>query len=630
MKKLLRNNWLGFVAFGLALLIGLAYSPMFLANFNADDYSFLRYLVFNGRALMNGELWHEWFIGGIVNYSVFRPMGHVFWLLDYLAFGLDPLGYHVTSLLYHLLAAFIAFILIQAFTRNRITASISALIFAVMPVHVEAVSWLAANYDVWCAIYFFLGVTFFIFYRRQHALRFYLFTLGAFALALSSRETALTFPGILVVYDLLYARQNRLRLPRALIEYVPFAIVSAGRLFLFGHGYRGLELAPEGWLYYVDANLGRAFDPLAENLGDLRWVALGCVISLGLAFRFRAEIIFGLAWIPITLFTTTVGGVNDRSFYIPSLGLALILAIALASLVQNKIVFARLAGIIALIALVALYSLASFTRNQDYALASRSTQAILNQLINSHPTLPTNARLAFVGVPDATPQGAPIFGAGFWEAIHITYRDPSLRVIKLARFPIWLDDLDRTFFFLVDHRRVTERTDLLATLASRKQCANFSRIAFDWNFANDAQGWETWNELDDATNREGALVTRATGNDPFMGSPEFDVASLALGEIEITMRVRATQPTFEGQVYWLANDQPDFSPAFKQSFTGQADDVWHTYRVDLAQTGTLLLGNRITRLRFDPTNLPADIAVRSIRLIVHCTNDAKINCACPH
>jgi len=94
--------------------------------------------------------------------------------------------------------------------------------------------------------------------------------------------------------------------------------------------------------------------------------------------------------------------------------------------------------------------------------------------------------------------------------------------------------------------------------------------------------------------------------------------------------VRAAQPQFQGDVFWLTADQADFSPAFKQSFTGQADGAWHTYRVNLASSGTLLIGNRVTRLRFDPVATPAEIAIQSIRVYSHCESNDASRCVCAH
>ena len=142
------------------------------------------------------------------------------------------------------------------------------------------------------------------------------------------------------------------------------------------------------------------------------------------------------------------------------------------------------------------------------------------------------------------------------------------------------------------------------------------------------QDWETWNDLADFAARDELLVARAIGNDPILGSPTFDIPSMAIGTIKITMRVRATTPTLHGEVYWLATDQPDFFPGLNKSFAVQADGEFHTYAVDLAQTGALLIGDHITQLRFDPVDAPAEIALQKIEIATHCSSLDDQRCLC--
>lgn len=612
----------------LIVVIGVLYSPTLNAIFQADDFHFLDILYFNIQQFLNGQLWKEWFIGSVYDYAFFRPIGNLFWLLNYVAFGLEPFGYHISSILLHLIASFAVFVLSHLLTRNRMASGIGAIIFAVMPVHSEAVSWVSASYDLLSGMMFFVALIFYILYRQRGGFKFYLVALGAFVLGLSSKETALTLPVILFLYDLLYHSRDWTSAWRVLIGYIPFEIVLAIRFLLFGHGWGGLIFAPEGWLYYVDLNLLRVFDPLPQNVNSLRWLALGCALLLLMTYRLQAQVFFGLAWIPITLFPTTVGGVSDRSFYIPSFGVSLLLAIVITTLLARRTVLVRAVGLFGLVLIFVAYGAALFARNQASARASQVAQAILYQVQQLHHTLPADARMVFVGVPDFVPEGPMVFITGFPHAMHIIYQNPSLRVLQFSKFPIWLDDLDHTYFFLVDHRRVAERADLLAALEARKYCAGFSQVALTWDLGSNPQGWEPWNQLDGFENRDGALVTRSVGDNPVMASPVIDISALAIGDIDITMRVRAEQPTFEGKVYWMASEQQDFSPALKQSFIGQADGEFHTYHVDIAQTGMLLLDDRITRLRLDPVTMPAEIAIKSIQVNVHCKLAGTGRCTC--
>ncbi len=611
----------------LGSIISIVYAPVFGSYYNGDDFSFLRYFFFELGPMLEWQQLDKWLIGGIVNYSVFRPMAHAYWLLHYLAFGLEPLGYHVAAALFHLAASYAAFVLGHLLTRNRMTAAIGAVVFAVIPSHAEAVSWVASNYELIAAMYYFTSVAFYILYREKRSFRFYVVSFAMFVLAFSSREVGLTLPAVLILYDILYHPLDWAKLPRQLIGYVPFAVADVWRITYFGHGYRGLIFAEEGWGYYVDFNLLRVLEPFYDDLGTIRWVALGSALLLLVALRFRRPVLFCLAWIPIALVTTTVGGVNDRSFYTSSFALALLFGIVFTSFLENKRVWAKAIGLLILVALIGTYSVTLYSRNQVYLRASQVVQAILDRVKELHPTVPPGARLVFTRVPDSVPEGPPVFGAGLREAITILYRDSSLQVFKRDKFPVWVDNLDNTLFFQLDHRRVSERRDLIETLNARRRCSAYSRSALKWEGTGLAS-WEPWNDLEGFETREGALVTRSVGNDPVIASPEIDIPALAIGDIEITMRVRAGQPTFEGRVYWLATGQRDFYPGLEKSFVGQADGESHTYRVDVASSGMLLIGDRITRLRFDPAAGPAEIAIQSIQVNVHCVGSNAEQCIC--
>jgi hypothetical protein len=616
----------------IALLIvnGILYSPVLNAYFQADNFTFISFAQREIENLMQGRSWDAWFVGGVENYSVFRPIGRLFWLVNYLAFGLDAPGYHLVTLLFHFIASFAAFLLARQLTRDRATAALSALMFAAMPVHSEAVAWIAANYDVLSGMYYFIALIFYIRYMQKRAARFYWLAFGAWVFALASKETALTFPAILFLYDFFFQPRERARIVHAAMRYAPFGLLIAARLIFFGHGYRGLTFAPEGWQYYVDLNLVRVVDPIVFEWHDgTRWLALVGALILIVVLRARPVALFSLTWIPVTLIPTLVGGVSDRSFYIPSFGVALLLAILLATLFARRTALTRASAIAALAIVFSGYGMQLFSRNQTYARASEVARAILNRVQELHPTFPSDARLIFIGVPDIVPEGAPIFSIGLSNAVQMVYHQPALAIYRAHKFPVRFDELERTFFFEVDRRRVNERTDLREILRARQQCESFSPPVIVWDFAEGVHGWEAWNDLERFEIRDGALTTRALGADPNMASPEFDVPALALGDIEIEVRVRAAQSNVHARVFWLATDQTDFQPGLSASFAARADGEFAIYRVNLAQTGNLFVGDHITRLRFDPADVPGEIAIKTIRMFAHCSTDARDRCACP-
>jgi hypothetical protein len=234
--------------------------------------------------------------------------------------------------------------------------------------------------------------------------------------------------------------------------------------------------------------------------------------------------------------------------------------------------------------------------------------------------LPPDARLVFSGLPiAANPHGVAAFGWEIEKAMQLAFDSRKLQAYNLGKFPLWEDRLDQTYFFVYTRRQVTERTDLERALQERNRCANVSTPAITWEFSRDAQGWEAWNDLSQFEYRDGMLAMRATGNDPYLASPEIGIDTMAIGQIEITMRVRSEQAGLHGSIYWRATDQSDFSPDLQAPFPLQSDGEFHSYRVDIAKTEKLLMGDQITRLRLDPSDAPADIAIKSIVVYTHCT-----------
>ncbi len=286
----------------------------------------------------------------------------------------------------------------------------------------------------------------------------------------------------------------------------------------------------------------------------------------------------------------------------------------------------KAAASVALVLLIAINATALFSRNQAYNQAGQVAAAIPEQVKALHPTVPPDARLIFVGVPDQVPEGPLVYLTGFHRSMQLAYQR-TLQILKLDKFPIWLDELDRIYLFQVDHRRVIERTDLSQALVERKNCLSFSRTTISWDFA-DAQGWEPWNQLEGFETREGQLLTRSEGNDPFMGSPPVDIPSIMIGDVQITMSVRASQPTAKGELYWLVSGQRDFSPGLQESFAVQADGQLHTYAVNLIKSNKLAIGDRIVQFRLDPVDAPAQIAIQSIRVSTQCDSLEGEHCKC--
>lgn len=111
----------------LAIVIGFLYSPIFNANFQGDDFGIVKYMYFNFQSFLTVDGMRVWLasLPYLPFLPYFRPVLQLFYIVDYTAWGLSPLGYHITSLTLHLLTSFLVFVLAWQLTRERLAAAIS-------------------------------------------------------------------------------------------------------------------------------------------------------------------------------------------------------------------------------------------------------------------------------------------------------------------------------------------------------------------------------------------------------------------------------------------------------------------------------------------------------------------------
>jgi tetratricopeptide (TPR) repeat protein len=161
-------------------------------------------------------------------------MGHympVTWItygLDYLLWGLDPFGYHLTNLALHAANTTLVYVVALSLFRAawgpgsanggdglRLGAALTALLFGVHPLRVESVAWITDRLDLVCGLFYLLAI---LMYLRSVAAeatdvgrsrRCYWAAVGMFVLALLSKSMAVTLPVVLVILDAYPLRRLR-------------------------------------------------------------------------------------------------------------------------------------------------------------------------------------------------------------------------------------------------------------------------------------------------------------------------------------------------------------------------------------------------------------------------------------
>ncbi|MFZ0890516.1 MAG: hypothetical protein WA005_18905 [Candidatus Binataceae bacterium] len=175
-----------------------------------------------------------WFTNlGYVTRSRYRPLLLVWFWLNYHIFGLSPAGWHATAVAVHLVAVWMVFKVALRLTEDRQASLLAALLFALTPVHAQAVVWITALGVVFSTA---LGLAaFYLFTRRAEAWwRNWSAALALCAGSLLSHDSALVFPGLVSLYSFLYETDGPraapgpmsvwARIRGALLSGAPFAI----------------------------------------------------------------------------------------------------------------------------------------------------------------------------------------------------------------------------------------------------------------------------------------------------------------------------------------------------------------------------------------------------------------------
>lgn len=286
-----------------------------------------------------------------------HPVTWLSHMIDWQVYGPKPAGHHVTSLLIHLASVLVLFLALERMTGAAGRSAFVAALFAVHPLHVESVAWLAERKDVLCALFWFLAIG--AYARRNEQPRLAPPAVVAFAvLALSSKPMAVTLPLTLLLLDFWPLGSGRSRTALVAIRektsLFALSATSAGLTVMAQHAGRTISTLAERPL---DQRLGNAAVAyvayLVKTVWPMRlaafyphpgatiptWKILGAValitVASALALRLRRTrpyLLFGWLWYLVTLLPVIglvqIGaqGMADRYTYIPLVGIFVVIS----------------------------------------------------------------------------------------------------------------------------------------------------------------------------------------------------------------------------------------------------------------------------------------------------------------
>ena len=136
-----------------------------------------------------------------VEASNWHPVTWLSHMLDVQLYGMNPRGHHLTSVFIHAVSALLLFLLLFRLTGSPWQSSFVAALFALHPLHVESVAWVAERKDVLSAFFCFLTLLLYSEYVAKRKSPLYILSLSSFVLGLMAKPMLVTLPVIMLLMD---------------------------------------------------------------------------------------------------------------------------------------------------------------------------------------------------------------------------------------------------------------------------------------------------------------------------------------------------------------------------------------------------------------------------------------------
>jgi len=163
--------------------------------------------------------------GYAANWHPFTWMSH---MLDIQLFGLEAGPHHLTNLLFHIANTLLLFFVFNRMTKAPWKSALVAALFALHPLHVQSVAWVAERKDVLSAFFWMLAMAAYIFYVENRRFKNYLAVVLFFVLGLMAKPMLVTLPFVLLLLDYWpLERFEPYALRSLLLEKIPLFVLSA-------------------------------------------------------------------------------------------------------------------------------------------------------------------------------------------------------------------------------------------------------------------------------------------------------------------------------------------------------------------------------------------------------------------
>ena len=144
-----------------------------------------------------------------------HPLTWISHMLDCQLFGLKPGLHHLVNLFFHMANTLLLFLILRRMTNALWQSAFVAALFALHPLHVESVAWVAERKDVLSTFFWMLTMGAYVFYVERRELKRYLLALFFFGLGLMAKPMLVTLPFVLLLLDYWPLRRLQMEKPLA-------------------------------------------------------------------------------------------------------------------------------------------------------------------------------------------------------------------------------------------------------------------------------------------------------------------------------------------------------------------------------------------------------------------------------
>jgi len=343
-------------------------------NFDDDLYVYENYRIKAGLTYSS----IKWAFG-FTDIAYWHPLTWLSHMLDCQVYGLNPGMHHMTNLIFHIFNTLLLFLVFKQMTGALWRSAFVAALFALHPINVESVAWVAERKNVLSAFFWMLTMLTYVYYSKRQGLLRYLLTLFMFLFGLMCKPILVTLPFVLLLLDYwplgrLQFRQrnngsngiegesNKFSFKKSpslflVLEKVPFLILSAVSVYLSILSAKQHGIIASTDLTPITLRIANALVSYLVYIGKLIWpqnlavfypypnqipvelysgagLALLC-ISFLMVWAFRKKPYLGVGWLwYIGALLPNIGLIQaglwpamaDRWAYVPFIGIFIIIA----------------------------------------------------------------------------------------------------------------------------------------------------------------------------------------------------------------------------------------------------------------------------------------------------------------